>query len=220
MIVSVIVPAYNRAKFVKRAIESVADQDCVDRSLVEILVIDDGSTDGTAGIAGSANVGDCALRVMKIPHSGEPGTARNVGLNKAEGEFVAYCDSDDYWLPHHLATALQAFKKDPSLGMVANYWGLAQFVSHPDGSIENKIVVPPHPKWAVNTNCRVHRRECVDKVGFFNKSRWGEDSDFFQRVEAAYKTAKTGVVTSVNGYIKGGNNLTYESDKGVKARYF
>lgn len=219
MTFSVVIPAYNRKDFIRRAILSVADQDCVDRSGIEIIVIDDGSGDGTADVAEATDTDPATLRVMMLPHSGQPGTARNAGLRASEGEFVAYCDSDDYWLPHHLATAAQRFKRDPGLGMVANYWGLASFEAAPDGEIREKIVVPPHPTWAVNTNCRVHRRSCVDKVGTFNTSRWGEDGDFFERIERNFKHAKTGVVTSVNGYIRGGNNLTYESDENVRNMY-
>lgn len=217
---SVIIPAYNRAAFISRALRSVADQDCVDRSSVEILVVDDGSTDGTADVAGGVDVSPCHLDVTRRPHCGEPGTTRNVALRKARGEYIAYCDSDDLWLPHHLATAMQAFRGNEGLMMVANYWALAQFVVRPGGAIENKIVVPTHPTWAVNTNCRVHKRSCLEKVKNFNKSRWGEDTDFFQRIEDNYPTTKTGIVTSINGYIKGGNNLTYDSDLGIKGRYF
>jgi hypothetical protein len=118
-----------------------------------------------------------------------------------------------------LATASRVFDRDGTLGMVSNYWALAHF-SVANGAIETRIVVPPHPKWAVNTNCRVHKRTCVQKVGTFNTSCWGEDGDFFGRIENAFKHVKTGIVTSVNGYIKGGNNLTYQFDQGVKGIYF
>jgi len=222
---SVIVPVYNRVDFIGRCLESIASQDCIPEGDIEILVVDDGSTDGTQ-TAILEFMRKCNKQLVKyepIKHVGEPGTVRNVALTMAQGEFLGYCDSDDVWLPHHLATAKQAFKKYPSMGMVSNYWGLAQFVvvRGPNGTrIINNIVVPPHPTWAVNTNCRVHRRECVSKVGMFNTSKWGEDGDFFGRIEKAYPTLKTGIVTSINGYIKGGNNLSFQFDKGIKGRYF
>ena len=215
---SVVIPAWNREDFVARAVKSVADQDCVDRSQIEIIVVDDGSTDGTVRAAKGADVGPARLVVMEVTHSGEPGTTRNHALEAATGEFVAYCDSDDYWLPHHLATARAAFDADPGLGMVSNFWGLASF-SVSRGEIRTDIIVPHHVSTIVNTNCRVHRRSCLD-VGRFNTSRWGEDQDFFSRIEARYRTHKTRVVSSVNGYIRKGNNLTYQSDQGVKGRFF
>lgn len=217
---SVIIPAYNRAPFLRRAVSSVVDQDCIPRGQIQVVVIDDGSTDNTPKLmeAMKSNVSQQEIDYVRIDHIGEPGSVRNIGLKRAEGEFIAYCDSDDYWLPHHLATAEQSFKKDASLGMVSNYWGLARF-EMVGGSIRTTIVVPPHPVWAVNTNCRVHRRECL-KVGYFNRKKWGEDSDFFTRIEQDFKHHKTGVVSSVNGYIKGGNNLTYQFDAGVRGTYF
>lgn len=216
---SIIMPTFNRRHFVSRAIKSVSDQDCIDRSTIEILVVDDGSTDGTYNEATSIDVSPCNLRVFKIEHIGEPGTVRNYALEKANGEFLAYCDSDDYWLPHHLATAVQEFDKDPKLEMVSNFWGLAHFVVLDNGIIKNRIIVPPHSPSTVNTNCRVHRRSCLKRVGNFNRSRWGEDIDFFQRIERKFKTSKTMVITSINGYIKDGNNISYDSDQGIKNKY-
>ena len=221
---SVIVPTYNRADFIGRCIESVVSQDCIQVGDIEVLVVDDGSTDNTASVV--APFLECKKQLVKyerIEHVGQPGTVRNIALTAARGSFAAYCDSDDFWLAHHLATAMQAFKKNPALGMVANYWGLAQFtvIRDPNGTrIVNNIVVPPHPTWAVNTNCRVHRIECVSKVGMFNTSKWGEDGDFFGRIENTYPNIKTGIVTSINGYIKNGNNLSYQFDNGIRGRYF
>lgn len=219
---SVIVPSYNRERFLPRCIDSVAGQDCIPVRSMQIIVIDDGSTDDTPALVRRLRREDRrqVIRYIRIDHIGEPGTVRNVGLEAAKGEFIAYCDSDDFWLPHHLATAMQRFKKNPALAMVSNYWALARFVALQDGNILSQLVVPPHSPEAVNTNCRVHRRLCVDEVGFFNTSRWGEDQDFFSRVEGRYATVKTGVVSSVNGYIKGGNNLTYEFDANVHRNYY
>lgn len=218
---SVIVPVYNREAFIGRAVKSVLAQDCIPDGEIEVIVIDDGSTDGTKGIIEKIIQSNPRQEVVleAVAHIGEPGTVRNIGLQKARGEFVAYCDSDDFWLPHHLATAKQAFKKKPKVGMVANYWALAHFVPTAQG-IVTKIIVPQHPKHAVNTNCRVHRRSCVEKVGDFNNTKWGEDRHFFDRVENMFGQHKTGIVTSVNGYIKGGNNLTYKFDTTIKGNYF
>jgi len=217
---SVIIPVYNRQAFIGRAVSSIMEQDCIPASDIEIIVIDDGSTDGTNCVLYRLCEENPSHNIIlkAVPHIGEPGSVRNVGLKIASGEFIAYCDSDDFWLPNHLATACQAFKRHPEVGMVANYWGLAHFIPRPNG-IETKIIVPPHPKWVVNTNCRVHRASCVDKVGDFNTSLWGEDQHFFDRVGKAFGQHQTGIVTSVNGYIKGGNNLTYRFDKGVKSKF-
>jgi len=217
---SVIIPTFNRAAFIKRSIGSVLDQDCVYAGDIQIIVIDDGSGDQTDQIVSKIDPGKHSIIYEKIAHIGQPGTVRNLALKKVEGDFVCYCDSDDLWLPHHLATAMQEFKKYPHLYMVSNFWGLAKFTVCPDGRILNEYVVPPHPKNIVNTNCRVHRKECLNVVSSFNTSCWGEDQDFFGRIETKYPQSKTGIVTSVNGYIRGGNNLTYLFDQGVKQRYY
>lgn len=217
MLYSVIIPAYNRAAFLPRAVRSVLGQDGVDRSLIQAVVIDDGSSDNTESVMRGLEGPN--VKYIRIAHVGEPGSVRNVGLDAADGEFIAYCDSDDYWLPHHLATAAQRFKKRPHLGMVSNFWALAHFEAR-GGEIATQIVVPPHPADSVNTNCRVHRRSCIERVGRFNQLKWGEDQDFFQRIERAFPCEKTFVVSSVNGYIRKGNNLTYQFDAGVKGRYF
>jgi len=220
---SVIVPTFNRGPFLKRSIGSVLEQDCVPSGDIQVIVIDDGSTDNTEKIVAdliSQNTTKNEIVYLKLQHIGQPGTVRNRGLNRVEGDFVAYCDSDDYWLPHHLATASQVFKKNPSLKMVSNFWGLAQFTLLPDGRIKNDYIIPTHDKMIVNTNCRVHRAECLQNIGQFNTSCWGEDQDFFSRIEKLFPCHKTGIVTSVNGYIRGGNNLTYRFDSGIKQRYF
>ena len=216
---SVIIPAYNRAQFLPRCIKSVARQDCVSPQDIEILLLDDGSADNTPQVAQALSAESPFLKYVRLDHVGEPGTVRNHGLRMATGDFIAYCDSDDYWLPHHLATAGQAFKRMPHLGMVSNLWAMAHFSVTPHG-IATSIVMHPHPPTVVNTNCRVHRRTCIEQCGYFNTKKWGEDQDFFQQIETQFPTYKTGIVSTVNGYIKGGNNLTYMFDQGVKRRYY
>lgn len=97
--VSVIVPAYNAQPFLARAIGSVERQTFTD---FEVVVVDDGSTDATAEIAG----GFGSVRYVRQDHLGEA-AARNRGLDEAGGEFVAFLDADDEWLPEKLARQLE-----------------------------------------------------------------------------------------------------------------
>jgi glycosyltransferase involved in cell wall biosynthesis len=217
---SVIMPTYNRAQLITRAILSVADQDCIDKSSMEIIVIDDGSTDDTKQIVSGLHVAPVSLIYLIQPHVGQPGTTRNAGLAVARGEIIAYCDSDDLWYPHHLATAEVEFKNDPSLMMVSTHWGMAWFEVESSGYVNTQMIIPKHQTIHLsNTNCRIHKKACLD-VGVFNASEWGEDTEFFQRIEARYKSKKVLAVTNMCGYTKGGNNLTYLSDPGTKAKYF
>ncbi|MGD9034415.1 MAG: glycosyltransferase family 2 protein, partial [Desulfobacteraceae bacterium] len=105
--VSVIIPTYNRARKLLRAISSVLYQTFTD---CEVIVVDDGSDDGTA---------DCLKPVMSyikyIRHPDNMGVsaARNRGIRASRYPFVAFLDSDDYWLPKKLSTQMAFFKRNP-----------------------------------------------------------------------------------------------------------
>lgn len=103
-LVSVIIPTYNRAQIVRRAIDSVLSQTYTNK---EIIVVDDGSTDHTA--ATLAAYGD-QIRVLKQNNLG-PSVARNRGIAVAKGEIVACLDSDDYWLPNKLARQVELLRR-------------------------------------------------------------------------------------------------------------
>lgn len=92
-LVSVVIPVYNRAHLLGRAIRSVLEQTFVD---LELLVVDDGSSDGIADAVGS--FGDPRLRLVRLPRRGGVASARNVGIGQARGDLVAFLDSDDEWL--------------------------------------------------------------------------------------------------------------------------
>ena len=110
-LVSVIIPTYNRADYIGEAIESVLAQTY---SPLEIIVIDDGSTDNTSEI-----VARYAPRVRYIrQENAERGAARNHGLRLANGEFIAFIDSDDVWLPHKIEKDIEVFSKNPKAGLV------------------------------------------------------------------------------------------------------
>jgi glycosyltransferase involved in cell wall biosynthesis len=95
---SVIIPVYNRAEPLRRAIQSVLAQSCRD---FEILVVDDGSTDDPGSVADSFR--DPRIRFISQPNGGG-GKARNTAIDNARGRFVAPLDSDDVFLPHHLTS--------------------------------------------------------------------------------------------------------------------
>jgi glycosyltransferase involved in cell wall biosynthesis len=111
--VSVIIDTYNYGRFIEEAIRSVLNQDFSGRDL-EILVIDDGSTDDTA-----KRVAKFAPRVKYIykPNGGQA-SAFNLGFHHAKGDVVALLDADDYFLPSKLERIVKEFEDDPELGMV------------------------------------------------------------------------------------------------------
>ena len=111
-LVSVVIPVYNCESYLGESIQSVLDQ--VYRP-IEVIVVDDGSTDGSPAVAQSFVTPE--LRYVYQPHSGLS-AARNKGISHSQGSFLAFLDSDDLWLPRKLTLQLEAFHSDPELDMV------------------------------------------------------------------------------------------------------
>jgi glycosyltransferase involved in cell wall biosynthesis len=98
--ISVVIPCYNGATFLRATLDSVLAQTLLP---VEVIVVDDGSTDESAAIADSYG---SPVRVIRQPNQGES-VARNRGMDEAVGEWIAFCDADDLWLPEKLAEQAQ-----------------------------------------------------------------------------------------------------------------
>src|ERR1043165_7678208 len=108
---SVVIATYNYGRFLSQAIESVLGQS-LSSTLVETIVVDDGSTDDTGNILRRyANV----VRVIHQENHGQA-AALNAGISVARGEFIALLDADDYWYPKRLAEVLARFEREPELG--------------------------------------------------------------------------------------------------------
>lgn len=112
--VSVVIPTFNRAHVLKRAMDSVLNQQEAD---VELIVVDDGSTDETEKLVLSYS--DERVRYLYGGQNAGPARARNLGAAKAKGDYIAFQDSDDEWLPGKLQKQLQAIRSDETgAGMV------------------------------------------------------------------------------------------------------
>jgi glycosyltransferase involved in cell wall biosynthesis len=110
-LVSVIIPTFNRAERCKRAVESVVNQSYAN---LEILVIDDGSTDNTKEVIDGI---DERLRYIYQENAGVS-AARNTGIKNTKGEFIAFLDSDDIWLPWKLELQINLLNSDKNIGMI------------------------------------------------------------------------------------------------------
>ena len=121
--VSVIVPLYNKAKFVERCLDSIAKQRCSD---FEAIVVNDGSTDGGEAIA-MRYTADPRFRVLHQANAG-PGAARNRGIENARGDVVAFLDADDLWLPESLEVNLGILARHQSIASVSGGW-----IEYPEG---------------------------------------------------------------------------------------
>lgn len=128
--VSVIIPAYNRAYIINDAIQSALSQSFSD---LEVLVVDDGSTDDTRSIVESIN--DTRIRYY-YKSNGGVSSARNLGMTKARGRFVAFLDTDDFWPDNFLERLLESLQLSPKYGLA--YCATTEL--YPDG----RKVAPKH----------------------------------------------------------------------------
>lgn len=186
MRVSVIIPLFNKALFIERALKSVTSQTFAD---FEVIVVDDGSTDGGVSIVES--FADSRLRIIKQANDG-PGAARNRGLREARGELVAFLDADDEWLPNFLVESVRLLDSHSEAAAVTSgyfvwprgrssesLWrsrGLSDVVAclEPDTNLHFVIAL-----LAYMTPCTtVARKNVLQKFGGFydrNRCLYGED---------------------------------------------
>lgn len=128
---SVIIPTFNRAAMLAGTLRSVLDQ--TERDL-EVIVVDDGSTDDTAGIVARVAATDDRVQYHHQARGGAS-TARNAGLERASGEFVAFLDSDDSWQPWHLALMIAALERFPTAVLA---WSDTDLVDHTGRVVERR----------------------------------------------------------------------------------
>ena len=115
--VSVVIPTYNRANFLPRTIKSVLNQTFQD---FELIIVDDCSTDNTQEVVKEFQKKDDRIRYIRLDkNSGAPAHPKNIGIQNAKGEFIAFLDSDDEWLPDKIEKQLELFKKNSRLGFVS-----------------------------------------------------------------------------------------------------
>ncbi len=181
-LISVIIPAYNAEKYLREAIDSVFAQ--THRPL-EVIVVDDGSKDGTAAVAWS--YGD-QVRFTRQERGGN-GAARNTGVSLAGGRYFAFLDADDRFRPEKLGHQLAALESDPGLHVVFGY--VKEFVS-PElpAEVRAGIRPPAEPQpWAA-PNLMLIRRQDFERVGpFATNLRVGVTVDWYARAtEAGLKT--------------------------------
>jgi glycosyltransferase involved in cell wall biosynthesis len=124
---TVVIPSYNRAAFLRAAMASVLNQTIRD---LELIVVDDGSTDETPRVLQDAARGDSRIRVVRNDGDHGPGAARNAGIAQARGDWIAFLDSDDLWEPDKLVQFLAVAQRD--VAMIGSDYRLADRASgHP-----------------------------------------------------------------------------------------
>lgn len=198
-LVSVIMPSYNTARYIGEAIDSVLSQDYPNK---ELIVIDDGSTDATVDIIRSYSD---RVRLITQRNQGAA-VARNAGLDAAQGDYIAFLDSDDCWLPGKLRTQIDYLEQYPDIGMVYARWqvwkpeldgrfDMPAIAESSDADRSSPPIVPERSGWLYNrllftsllhTITVVARRSLIETVGRFDTElKRGQDYDYWIRASRA-----------------------------------
>jgi glycosyltransferase involved in cell wall biosynthesis len=190
---SVVIPCYNAAPFLDEAISSVFAQT---RSPSEVIIVDDGSTDGTAEIAERRGV-----RVIRLERNVGAAAARNAGLRAARGDLVAWLDADDIWKPEHLAivvpllerfpAAVLAFSLVETFGGESSVWPTLLPAGAPvnaEAACLRRCILPQNA-------VVVRRAEVLAAGGYDERLRLAEDYDLWLRLSREYSFVCTHLVT-------------------------
>jgi glycosyltransferase involved in cell wall biosynthesis len=214
-LISVVIPNYNHAHFLGDAIRSALAQTY---TAVEIIVVDDGSTDDSRALVESFGA---RVRYLWQANRGLSG-ARNTGIMAAQGEYIALLDADDFWEPNYLATVHALLAVDPTLGAV--YTG-QQFVNSQGEALSQPSVATVGRDQLYDRlldgeffapSAVLVRRSCFTTVGLFDESlRASEDWDMWLRVAHAYPFA--GIAQPLLNYRVHGNNMS--ADPAYMLRY-
>jgi glycosyltransferase involved in cell wall biosynthesis len=196
-LVSVIIPAWNAEKFIGETLESVFAQTWPH---VEVIVVDDGSTDGTAdvvhGLLKAKANSSIPLKLIRQKNKG-PSGARNEGLRAAKGDFVAFLDADDLWFPETLEKLVGFAGNHPDLPLIFGDAGSFDCDGIRFESFFEKHGRPPTNERGVVVNALekilegnfiltgalLIRRECLSNVGLFEEEiSYGEDAELWVRI--------------------------------------
>ena len=216
--VSVVIPTHNRAELLKRAINSVLRQTFED---FELIVVDDASSDNTPEVVESIN--DSRIRYVRLKKNSGGPVARNTGIKKARGEFIALLDDDDEWLPNRLELQIEKFEGlEKDVGVV---YGGFYYVSQDTGEILGKRI----PRYRGNVYAHflkenfvgsptlLIRRECFKKAGLFDpKLKSSQDWDMWLRIAKYYKFDYVPAV--VAKYYVHGHQITFNMEKYISGR--
>lgn len=188
--ISVIIPVYNNEKTIERVLLSVAEQTAISE-ILEVIVVDDGSKDRSAIIIQTFIKDHSELCIHYIKqNNGGASSARNQGMRKANGEFIALLDSDDLWMPNKIERQLEIIDQNPEIFFLGTSYVL--------GSDKKEVPLILYGK-AVNTLFKatlndiywkhfpvtpsvIFRRSAINTIGYFDENqKYGEDINYFQK---------------------------------------
>jgi glycosyltransferase involved in cell wall biosynthesis len=191
MPISIIIPAYNAARWLPDTLDSLLLQTCSDW---EAIIIDDGSTDGTAGVVGDYRARDGRISLIRVPDNCGTSAARNRGMLEARGEYIAFLDSDDIWFPTKLEKQIRLLQARPDCDAcytqfelvddwcrITDKWReLSRIFSH---NPVNALALARGNYVGGSASGVLMRRSLIKSVGLFNETmRGSEDLDYWYRI--------------------------------------
>jgi glycosyltransferase involved in cell wall biosynthesis len=210
--VSVLIPTYNCAQYIREAINSILAQDYDN---LEIIVADDGSTDDTREIVETLHK---TVKYFYKPHSGIS-ASRNLCLEKAQGEYIAWCDADDYWAEGKLKAQMQYMEEHPDCQIV--FTKFQNFVDNEElkKSIKAKREIYVSEYYRIYFPSALIKKELFTRYGIFLNELM-----FFEDTELIYRFAIQGV--NISHYIDNvfyfrrlhGKNITLTHDESLERK--
>ena len=186
LFVSVIVPTYNRSDLISETIKSILNQTYKN---FELIIVDDGSTDNTEEVIRKFK--DSRIKYIKTDNWGGPAKPRNIGIKKAKGEYIAFCDDDDFWLETKLELVTDYIKKVPGVDLICHdEWLETNRVD------KKRLTYGPYTTYrdllfngnCISTSATVVRRQKILEVGGFSEDmqfNGVEDYDLWLRLAQA-----------------------------------
>ena len=210
--VSVIIPAYNRENTIERAVMSVLNQTYKD---LELIVVDDCSKDNTVEVLKS--IEDDRLKIIELEKNSGACVARNVGIENAQGDYIAFQDSDDEWLLDKLEKQMAIFEKEKvDLVFCAfNRFGLGEDLTYPklpEGIVERKVLLEDS---RISTQTLIGKKECFEKIKFDPEMPRLQDYDITIRLSKKYRIYFVNQPL-VNMYVQN-DSISKNNDKLIKA---
>lgn len=205
--VSVVIPLYNGERYVAEAIETVLAQSL---QAFEIIVVNDGSTDGSLALLDSYG-----KRIVRVDQDNDgTAAARNAGVKVAKGELLAFLDQDDYWTLDKLERQVALLRANPSLHAV---WGMVQQFISPElpDEFKNRFRCPKDPVPGYLPCSLLIRRAAFEKVGLFDvKWRIGEWADWYARfTQAELASEHVSGVVAYRRIHEGNKGITMVEDR-------
>lgn len=227
VLVSVVIPTYNVERYIEQTLQSVLAQS---HRALEVLVVDDGSSDCTRDLVVAVAAADPRVRLVSQANQGVC-VARNRGLAESRGSFLCFLDHDDWWAPWKLAEQLAAFGRAPDAGVVfsdfLNWFSTESGFAEPDSVLPALEGVPAHDNefsgwiyhqflidcWALTSTAMI-RRSALDSAGAFDPALpYSEDWDLWLRLSVRVPFVKLAVVSTLyRQHMEQGNRKLREVD--------